>query len=362
MRVILLLFLAFPFTSKAQNLLIPLEFNLSGMPGTTLFYLIDKDRVIDSCLSNNGKLLFNYSKKTDAPVGLAIQSKDKKIGYIFWVENSPVKFIGVYGNSAPLAADSSHTQNDFRAYILATQVLSDSLRKAYRSLVVKQSQFDKDTVGLSALIERLKYDIKQQNKLFVYSHSGSIISTMIIFIELSQGRLSNSEAVGLLRKLSFEQQNSEMGQKINKILYSYGNPEVGQIAPDFSLTDKNGKLVRLSDFKGKYIIMLFWASWCSPCVKEMQTVVETYENARKKNIEFVAVSLDEDKQAWLSFIEKFSMKFINLSDQKGWISEPALMYQVNGIPDNFIIDDQGKLIVRNRNFRDIQKFILEHYQ
>jgi len=118
----------------------------------------------------------------------------------------------------------------------------------------------------------------------------------------------------------------------------------GKQAPEFSLPDANGKMISLSSFKGKYVLVDFWASWCMPCRKENPNVVQAYNQFRNKNFTILGVSLDRDKQEWLDAIEKDKLAWTHVSDLKEWESAAVTTFGFNGIPYNILIDPTGKII------------------
>lgn len=121
----------------------------------------------------------------------------------------------------------------------------------------------------------------------------------------------------------------------------------GTQAPEFIASSPEGKPIKLSDFKGKILLLDFWASWCGPCRSENPNVVTAYNKYKSKGLEIFAVSLDQDKQKWLDAIAKDGLTWKHASDLMGWQSQPAALYQVQSIPANFLIDKDGKIIAKN---------------
>ena len=103
----------------------------------------------------------------------------------------------------------------------------------------------------------------------------------------------------------------------------------------------------MSELNGKVILLEFWASWCGPCRQENPNLVKTYNIFNPKGFEIFAVSLDEDKESWLKAIQEDNLKWKHVSDLKGSRNEASLIYGINGIPDNFLISENGEIIGRN---------------
>jgi len=132
--------------------------------------------------------------------------------------------------------------------------------------------------------------------------------------------------------------------------------EVGQQAPDFTIKGADQKVIKLSDFKGKYVLLDFWASWCGPCRREMPHVKAAYEQFKGNNFQVFAVSIDSDATAWKKALEEDNMPFVHALDVKGKQSVGDL-YMVRAIPTNFLIDSTGKIIAKNLRGEELSKFL-----
>lgn len=121
-------------------------------------------------------------------------------------------------------------------------------------------------------------------------------------------------------------------------------PSIGDIAPDFTMNDTNGKPFSLSSLRGKYVLVDFWASWCGPCRHENPVVVSAFEKFNARNFTVLGVSLDEDKTDWLQAIKDDRLSWKQISDLKGWASGVAELYGFEAIPYNVLLDPSGKII------------------
>jgi peroxiredoxin len=128
------------------------------------------------------------------------------------------------------------------------------------------------------------------------------------------------------------------------------------LAPDFTQNDVNGVPVKLSSFRGKYVLLDFWASWCGPCREENPNVVKAYNKFKDKNFTILSVSLDkpEGRNSWLAAIKNDGLSWTQVSDLKFWSNEAATLYSITSIPSNFLIDPTGKIIGKDLRGSDLE--------
>ncbi|MGD1841466.1 MAG: peroxiredoxin family protein [Thermonemataceae bacterium] len=135
--------------------------------------------------------------------------------------------------------------------------------------------------------------------------------------------------------------------------------EVGVQAPDFSLPTPAGKQVSLSSLKGQYVLLDFWAAWCGPCRQENPNVVAAYERFKEQNFTVLGVSLDKNREKWLKAIEKDNLQWTQVSDLQYWESSVVPLYKIEGIPMNYLIDPEGKIIAKNLRGEALQEKLAE---
>ena len=132
---------------------------------------------------------------------------------------------------------------------------------------------------------------------------------------------------------------------------------VGSEAPEIALPTPAGPIMRLSDLRGKYVLIDFWASWCGPCRRENPNVIKTYAAYKDKGFEIFGVSLDQDKAAWTNAIAKDQLTWPHVSDLQYWNSVAAQAYQVSSIPMTFLLDPQGKIIAKGLRGDSLNQYL-----
>ena len=164
----------------------------------------------------------------------------------------------------------------------------------------------------------------------------------------------NSVLQGL--KQNYDQQLAQMAQQEGQ---QSGNSWVGQQAPDFALPDVNGHTVSLASYRGKYLLVDFWASWCGPCRAENPNVVKVHNEFKGKNFAILGVSLDKEKDAWQEAIRADKLDWTHISDLKFWSSKAVETFKFDGIPFNLLIDPQGKVIATGLRGDDLENKLKE---
>jgi peroxiredoxin len=158
---------------------------------------------------------------------------------------------------------------------------------------------------------------------------------------------------GLSKKFPSDKGVKIFHDVVNKMLAT----TIGQEAPEIVLPTPDDKELALSSFKGKIVLVDFWASWCGPCRKEMPNVVKAYAKYKDKGFEIYGVSLDQDKARWVEAIAKDGITWPQVSDLKYWDSYAAKLYAVEGIPYTVLLDKEGKIIAKNLRGAELEKAI-----
>jgi peroxiredoxin len=228
--------------------------------------------------------------------------------------------------------------------LLAINQEKDSLNQVYATVINEE---DNDSI-VAVLTEQYMACDKQflaEHENFIQDNSENLAG--LFFIDRLEYALY-PEVNELYSKNIFKKYPENIHvQKYHEKIKSEMKMGIGKPAPDITLPDTSGTERSLSDYKGKVIIIDFWASWCGPCRKEMPHMKNLYAKYHEKGLEIFAVSLDKTAEAWKGYIVKEQLPWIHVSDIKGWGSIGAKIYGVSSIPHLVLIDEKGNLIGRN---------------
>jgi len=181
---------------------------------------------------------------------------------------------------------------------------------------------------------------------FVRKNPNSVVSLYAMNMYSALGA-NPPAAEALMDRMTPSQQNTPSMIKLRARIEKEKTVMVGAEAPVFVQSDTSGKPVALKDFQGSYVLLDFWASWCKPCRAQNPGIVRLYNKFKGKNFAIVGISLDQKKESWTQAIRQDKLGWYQVSDLHFWSNEVAKLYLVNSVPQNFLIDPQGKIIAKN---------------
>lgn len=347
-----------PFLTMAQSGVYMLNATVQGlkkMPKGKAFltYRNGNKTVIDSALVKNGNFTFQGSVSEYASAQLVLDHSGdglKKAQDILQIYLEKGKITVLAKDSLKNGTVTGPLIN--KQYALYNNLFRKnseslkSIRERWSKIDAKDSSLRKLNDELAAAYSNELKTREQLNVQFIKAHTDFEISSETL--SRVAGPIIKVEKIEPLYNLLSEKvRKTRAGIKLGNDLALTKATYVGFISPGFSKNDMNGKLIQLSDLRGKYVFIDFWASWCAPCRAENPYVIKAYKEFKDKGLEIIGISLDKDKNAWLKAVKEDGLPYTQLLDEVVEGQRIADNYAVKAIPQNFLIDPSGKIIARN---------------
>ena len=293
-----------------------------------------------------GSLRAKYQEVPGAKSMKAI-SYNRDIKQVF-LENSKIKIASVdsFAN-ATIKGSKSHT-----AYVSWTDLTKEetaqsaALNKEYSEFYKKKDQAGMDKID--AAFDKLTEQKNIKNKQYLKDNASSPIA-MFVLKQYAGYDINADDVEPMFLALPEQLRASPAGKDMTEKLETAKKTGVGKMAMDFTQNDTLGIPVSLSSFRGKYVLIDFWASWCGPCRQENPNVVKAFNAYNSKGFTVLGVSLDQPtaKDKWMKAIHDDKLTWTQVSDLKYWKNDVAVQYGIQAIPQNFLIDPQGKIVGKN---------------
>lgn len=279
-----------------------------------MFYTLDSSKVV------KGEFSFKGSVNRPELFGLTIDRNESFSPYYIFIENSRIE--------VEIDTANIHTAN-------ITGSEANALFEKYKS---KREGFNIDSL--------------------IKANPSSPVAAYILYRNFTTG-LSAKEIEADLKLFDPSLNDLTYLKELKEIANVKRKLENGSPAIDFSGTTPEGKTIKLSGYYGKYLLLDFWASWCSPCRRESPNLVKAFNKYQAKGFTIFSVSLDQEKDNWIKAIGKDHLTWTHVSDLKFWDSAPAKLYAVRSIPSNFLIDPNGNIVARNLMGEELDKKLEE---
>lgn len=303
---------------------------------------------------------FDYTLEVEVPtffelnlfdqrsVRLALFKEDVQVNYDF----SEAESLQISGSK-----DSQEMQK-IDGLISSYQEKVNELNEAYYEAMSNNDSEAIKRIQSDALL--LEDDQAKQVKDVINSMGDSFASLAAIGLLNSKNEFQFLDS--LIAELDKKYPDTKMIIQLKQQLDEMRVLSMGQVAPEIELPNPEGQVVKLSDFRGKYVMIDFWAGWCKPCREENPNVVRLYNEYKDQGFEVFGVSLDRTREAWVDAIFEDGLTWTQVSDLKYFNSVAAELYQINAIPATYLIDPDGKIIGKDLRGPSLESKLKEIFE
>ncbi len=345
----MLLFL--PLFSLAQNGFV-INGNIAGITdGTEVKLTHSQDNNVVVAKGTVKGSVFNIKGNVPEP-GLYFLAVGNEQPQHIYLENTSIKVSGTKKDIKNIKIEGSKSHEDFDVFRKTFNPLIGELSAS--AALINKTEDEKKRALLMEKYDSIVNRVETEVGNFVKSRPSSYVSPFLLFVtaQVADDPFLMEQRYNMLDE---NIRNSQIGKSLAEFIAYNKVGAVGTDAMDFVQNDVNGNPVSLSSFKGKYVLIDFWASWCKPCREENPNVVKAFQKFHDKNFTVLGVSLDREKEPWIKAIEKDNLTWTQVSDLQFWNNAAAMLYRVQGIPQNYLIDPNGKIIAKNLRGEELQQ-------
>jgi len=348
----------------------------AGVEWVYLQYMANGEWKTDSIKPQDGKYHFNgrlaepqagrlrvkYFAGSDGKIPATNNKKD--IVAIF-LEKGKIN-VSSLDSFSNIKVSGSEAHTEYIKLNNSLKPFNDKIEALY--VIYSEHRKNKDSLNIKKTQDEIDFVTKERNETvyaeYVRNHPKSPLALYAVR-QYAGWDIDPDKTEPLFNSLPLATRNWPSAIELKELIELAKNTGIGRIALDFTQNDTLGKPITLSSFRGKYLLIDFWASWCGPCRRENPNVVKAFHKYRDKGFHILGVSLDRpgQKEKWMKAIHDDRLAWTQVSDLKFWENEVAKQFGISAIPQNLLLDPEGKIIAKNLRGEELDKkleeFIIE---
>ncbi len=302
---------------------------------------------------------FEFKGEAGLPEVHYLRMNDRDYFAQFFLENGKITILANKDSLQQTKVSGTKSNDLFNVYLEEIKKLNkdySKLQEQYSQAMMKGDMDAAEKVKIE--VQAMMDNMKIYSKNFISENRSSIVAPYL-YLGNFISEATAEELDTIVGIFPAEYAETVYVKEINRIAGLKKKTAIGSPAPEFTMNDQNGNPVSLSSFKGKYLLVDFWASWCAPCRQENPNVVRVYQKFKDKGFDILGVSLDREKDAWLKAIEEDQLTWTHVSDLKFWQNEAAQLYGVQSIPFSVLLDKEGKIIAKDLRGESLESKLVE---